>query len=160
MNRIFRIDPKTLCLGFPRYFTLFGSSDGSECCETQPNCGTVFHNSHSILVTAFSSFGKVALFRLFVWLFINLVMRNQTLVSSLASRFSFIELHSGGCQYSQDVRVPVPLKSYLHGCRRMDPWLLLPRILLVLDTLRPRDTVGSEGVAAVCCGFCARSLVS
>ena len=35
----------------------------------------------------------------------------------------------------------------------MDPWLLLPRILLFLDTLRPRDTVGSEGVAVVCSGF-------
>ena len=39
----------------------------------------------------------------------------------------------------------------------MDPWLLLPRILLFLDTLRPRDTVGSKGVAAVCSGFWARS---
>ena len=40
----------------------------------------------------------------------------------------------------------------------MDPWLLLPRILLFLGTLR-RDTVGSESVAAVCSGFCARSWV-
>ena len=40
------------------------------------------------------------------------------------------------------------------------PWLLLPRILLFLDTLRPREKNGSEGVAAVCSGFCARSLLS
>ena len=35
----------------------------------------------------------------------------------------------------------------------MAPWLLFHRILLFLDTLRPRDKVGSEGVAAVCSGF-------
>ena len=40
----------------------------------------------------------------------------------------------------------------------MDPWLLLTRILLFLDTLRHRDTVGSEGVAAFGVGFCARIL--
>ena len=50
-----------------------------------------FHNSHSILVIVFSSFWDVALFRLFIWLFINLVMRKQTLVSSLTTRFNFIE---------------------------------------------------------------------
>ena len=42
VNRTRRIDPKTSCLGFHRYFTLFRSSDGSESCETQPNCGTMF----------------------------------------------------------------------------------------------------------------------
>ena len=35
----------------------------------------------------------------------------------------------------------------------MAPWLLLPRILLFLDTLRPRDIDGSEGVAALGSGF-------
>ena len=87
-----------------------------------------------------------ALFRLFVWLCINLVLRKQTRVSSLAA--------------PQGDFVLVPFKYYLHGCRRLDPWLLLPWILLFLDTLLPRDTVGSEGVAAVCSGFCARSWVS
>ena len=47
----------------------------------------------------------------------------------------------------------VPFKQYLQVCRRMAPWLLLPRILLFLDTLRPRDKDGSEGVAALCSGF-------
>ena len=42
----------------------------------------------------------------------------------------------------------------------MDSWLPLPWILLFLDTLRPRDAVGSEGVAALWSGFCARSLHS
>ena len=42
----------------------------------------------------------------------------------------------------------------------MDPWLLLPRILLFLDTLRPREKDGSEGVAPVCSGFCVGSWVS
>ena len=41
----------------------------------------------------------------------------------------------------------------------MDPWLLLPRILLFFDTLLPRERAGSEGVAAVCFGFCARSFL-
>ena len=40
-----------------------------------------FHNSHSMFVVAFSSFvGMIALFRLFVWLFVNLMMREQTLI--------------------------------------------------------------------------------
>ena len=40
-----------------------------------------FHNSHSILVVAFSSFvGMVAFLWLCAWLFINLVVREQTLI--------------------------------------------------------------------------------
>ena len=42
----------------------------------------------------------------------------------------------------------------------MVPWLLFPRILLFLDTLRPRVIDGSEGVAAFGVGFRARSLLS
>ena len=73
MNRSLRIDPKTFRLGFLRYITLFGSSDGSESCETQPNCGTVFHNIFGKIVVAF--FVLKALFRLFTWLFFNLAVR-------------------------------------------------------------------------------------
>ena len=42
----------------------------------------------------------------------------------------------------------------------MDPWLLMPLILLFLDTLRRRERAGSEGVAALGSGFCARSWAS
>ena len=41
------------------------------------------------------------------------------------------------------------------------PWLLLPRIHLLLDRLLRRERAGSEGVAALGFGFCcARSLLS
>ena len=42
----------------------------------------------------------------------------------------------------------------------MAPRLLLLWILLFFDTLRPRENDGSEGAAALCSGFCARSLLS
>ena len=55
----------------------------------------------------------------------------------------------------------VPFKYFPHRCRRMAaPWLLSPLILLVLDALQPREGVGSDGVAAVRSGVCARSWVS
>ena len=54
------------------------------------------HNSHSILVVVFSSLvGTVAFLWLFVWLFINLVMREQTLIPSFTSRFCFVEVTFG-----------------------------------------------------------------
>ena len=40
------------------------------------------------------------------------------------------------------------------------PWLLLSRMLLFLDTLRPREKVGSESVAALWSGFFAHDLGS
>ena len=55
-----------------------------------------FHNSHSILVVAISSFVGIAAFLwLFVWLFVNLVMRELSLIPGFASRFSFIKLTFG-----------------------------------------------------------------
>ena len=42
----------------------------------------------------------------------------------------------------------------------MAPWLLLPWILLFFDTLRRHKEDGSEGVAALWSGFCARSVLS
>ena len=52
-----------------------------------------FHNSHSILVVAFFSFvGTVAFLWFFVWLFINLMMREQTLIPGFTSRFYVVKL--------------------------------------------------------------------
>ena len=53
-----------------------------------------------------------------------------------------------------------PSNQYLHGCRRMAPWLLLTWTLLLFDTLRPREEDGSEAVAALWSGLWARSLLS
>ena len=91
-----------------------------------------------------------SLFLAFVWLFINLMTREHTLVHGFATRFCFVELTLGGD------RVQVPFKYYLHGCQRMAPRLLLPWILLLFNTLRPREKDGSEGVAALWSGCCAR----
>ena len=54
------------------------------------------HNSHRILVVAFSSFvGIVAFIWLFVWLLVNLMTREQTLIPGFTSRFCFVELTLG-----------------------------------------------------------------
>ena len=50
--------------------------------------------------------------------------------------------------------------KYLHGCDESCQGYFLLLTLLFLDTLRPRDIGGSEGVAAFGVGFCARSLLS
>ena len=51
-----------------------------------------FHNSYSIFVVAFSSFvGMVVFF----WLFINLMMREQTLIPCLTTRFCSVKLTLG-----------------------------------------------------------------
>ena len=73
-------------------------------------------------------------------------MRKQTLVSSLTTRLCLKESALG--------RMPIFTRrsrasTFQIICARlskMDPWLLSPRTLLFLDTLRPRDTVGSEDV--------------
>ena len=58
-----------------------------------------FHHSHSVLVIAFSSFvGKVAFLWFFVWLFVNLIMREQTLIPGFAARFCFVKLTLGRMQ--------------------------------------------------------------
>ena len=52
-----------------------------------------FHNSHRVLVVAFSScVGIMAFLWLFVWLFINLMMREQTLIPGFTARFCFVKL--------------------------------------------------------------------
>ena len=89
------------------------------------------------------------------------MMREHTLIPSSGNRFSFVELTLGedanihkvvACKYlSNDICT---------GVEEWKPWLLLPRILLFFDTLRPRVMEGSEGVAALWSGFWARSWVS
>ena len=56
---------------------------------------TFFDNSYSTLVVALCVLRVTAFFRLFTWLFINLVMREQTLVPCFASRFSLREFTFG-----------------------------------------------------------------
>ena len=117
VNRTLWIAFKTFCRS-PRNSFVPWEASASESCDTQPNCDTLF--------TPF--------FQPFVLLFIKFVMRKQTRVSALQPVFVWKNWHSGGCQCSQGVRVQVPFKKYLHGCRAMDPWLLLPRMLLFPDT--------------------------
>ena len=112
VNRTRRIDPNTFCLGFPRYFTLFGSSDGSESWETQI--------ATALLSSLFPFWGSKALFRLFTWLFFNLVMREQTLVSPALQTVSVLyNWHSGGCQYSLRDHVLVPSNDI---CAVVEEW--------------------------------------
>ena len=96
VNRTFRIDPKTFCIGFPRGWF---ASLRNQCFRVLRDATQLwynFHNSHSILVVAFSScVGIVAFLWMFVWLFINLVMREQTLIPNFAFRFCFVKLTLG-----------------------------------------------------------------
>ena len=95
VNRVLRIGPKTFCIGFPRScFPLW-----NQCFRVLRDATQLwynFHNSHSILVVAFSSFAVIVAFlRLLVWLFINLMMREHTLISGFAARFCFSEMTLG-----------------------------------------------------------------
>ena len=56
------------------------------------------------------------------------------------------------CRYPSN-NIYTVVEEWTHG-------YFLPRILLFLDTLLPREGAGSESVAAVCSGFCARFWVS
>ena len=92
----------------------------------------------------------VALFRLFVLLFVNLMMREQALIPCLTSRFVVIELTFGS--------MPILTRrsrasTFQVVSTRLSPGLPLPLIPLFLDTLRPRVVDGSEGVAAFGFGF-------
>ena len=86
MNRTFRIDPKTFCIGFPGdCFPL------CESCETQPNCGTLFTIATAFL-SSLSFVGIVAFLWLFVWLFINLVMRETCTYPRFCIPFQFCRI--------------------------------------------------------------------
>ena len=120
-----------------------------------------FHNSHCILVVAFSScVGIVAFLWLFDWLFINLVMREQSLITGFAARFCFVKLTLGRMPiFTRRSRASTPSNT---SCTVVGEWhhgYFLPWILLFFDTLLLRKRAGSEGVAAVCSRFWARSLL-
>ena len=95
-----------------------------------------FNNSHCILVVGFSSFfGMVALFRLFVRLFVNLTMREQTLIPALHpdSFFEIIDIREDvnthkaiACKY---------LSNSIYTVVENDT-----KITFALDTSFPRHT--------------------
>ena len=130
-------------------------------CETQPNCGTIF-TSHCILVGRRSLFWVRKwshLFRLFVGLFVNLMMQEQTRISCLTSRFVFIELTFG--------KMPILTKrSRAHTFQIVSTRLSKNdtkntcALDIFFDTLRPREKDGSEGVAALWSGFVVHDLYS
>ena len=68
----------------------------SESCETQPNWGTIFAMATACLSSlSFLLWESQPFFGFFVWLLINLMMREQTLIPGFTSRFSFVELTLG-----------------------------------------------------------------
>ena len=94
--------------------------------------------------------GMVDLFRLFVWLLVNLMMREQTLIPGFTARFCKIDtredanIHKAiSCKYPSN-NICTVVGEWHHGY-----------LLLFFDTLRPRVIDDSEGVAAFGVGFCA-----
>ena len=76
-----------------------------------------------------------ALFLLFIWLFINIVMRKQTLVSSLTTLFIYIDLALG--------RMPIFSRLSRTGTSQMISARLsknAPTVTFALDTSFPRHT--------------------
>ena len=95
-----------------------------------------FHNSHSILVVAFSSFmGIVAFLWLFIRLFINLVKRKKTLASSLTTRFIFIEIDT---REDANTHKPIACKYLsINICTVVEEWTM---VTCASDTSLPRHT--------------------
>ena len=89
------------------------------------------------------------------------MMREETLIPGFTSRFCFVKLTLGMPIFT---RRSIPCKySSKNICTVVDEWhhgYFSLGYFLFFDTLRPRDKDGSEGVAAVCSGFWARSLLS
>ena len=109
MNRILRIESQDFLRRVPWYFTPFGSRDGSESCEAQPNCGTVFH-SYSTFVFAFSVLRVESSFdRLLTRLFFNLAGTDSCPLLCIPIQFYNIDIredanvHKGtSCKYLSD----------------------------------------------------------
>ena len=134
MNRILRIGPKTFLQRVSPGLFASLRHQRIRVLRDATQLWYNFHNCHSILVVAFSSLlGKVA----FLWLFCVVVHQPYDAGTNICPRLY------------------IPIRFFIEMTFGRMP--LLPRILLFLDTLRPRDTVSSEVVAALCSGFCARS---
>ena len=154
VNRTRRIDPKTSCVGLPRYFSLFGSPDDSESCETQPFCGTVFTKATAFLSSlSLPHWEWVALLRLFIWFFFNLAVR-------LCNPFHF---HRIDTQTDANIHKTFAWRYLSNNiCTVVEESLQGYFCLWYFSSSTHFDLVrrnGSEGVAAVCSGFCARSLL-
>ena len=143
VSRILRIGPKTFCIGFPGTSTF-----RNQCFRVLRDATQLWYTwpQHSCRRFLFFLEGIVVFLWLFVWLFINLVMREQTLVRCFTTRFCFVELTLGLMPKITRRSRASTFQLISARLSKNDPWLLLPRILLVLDTLRHRDTIGSESV--------------
>ena len=96
MNRSLRIGPKTCLHRVSPELSASLRIQRLRVLRDATHLRSNVHNSCSIFVVAFSSFlGVVALLRLFIRLFVNLVMREQTLVPGFTTRFCLVELTIG-----------------------------------------------------------------
>ena len=89
VGRTRRLDPKTLCLKFPGTSRFSKVQMALSLARRNPINVQFFTIATAPLCVVFSVLK--ALFRLFAWLFFNLVVREQTHVPCFASRLSFIE---------------------------------------------------------------------
>ena len=99
----------------------------NQCFRVLRDATQLWYNFH-IIVVAFSSFLGIAAFLwLLVWLFVNLMCRKQTFVSSLTTRFILIELalrrvpiftrrpRAGMVTFASDTSLPRHTKTSRHG---------------------------------------------
>ena len=124
---------------FLHWISLRSSSretSASDSCGTQPNCDTLFTIATTFLSSlSFLFVGIVAFLWLFVSLFINLMMREQTLFPGFTSRFIFTELTLG--------RAPILTRRSLASTFQIISARLSEngtRVTFASDTFVPRHT--------------------
>ena len=158
VNRTFRIDPKTLYNGFPG--TGFHSLR-NQCIRVLRDATQLrynFHNSHSIPVVPFSSLGIASLSLALCLVVHQPYVAGTNTFLQLCNPFLFCRIHTREDAIFTKRSRASNFQKYF--CTEWHRGYLCLEILLFLDGLRPRDTVGSEGVAALWSGFRARSLLS
>ena len=96
----------------------------------------------------------------FVRLFVSLMMREQTLIPCFTSQFVFERINIREMPTLKAISCKNLSNSICTVVEEWIPGLLLPLILLFLDTLRPRVIDRSEECGGIWCRFCARSLLS